>query len=367
MSKPRIFVSSTYYDLKFVRERIENFINDYCFEPILFESDNVFFHPNKNLDTSCYNEVSNCHMMILIIGGRYGSLATTENKEQKKDNYEQQYVSITRKEYETAINKGIPVMIFIEQNVYTEYRTYQTNKDTLPPDFKFAYVDDIRVFEFISFLDQNAIKQFNKVDEIEHYFANQVSGMMLSYLLDLQREKESKEIKAVVNEINVLSQSMQVMLNSIGEKVLGREQDRYKALLAEQNRVIIDFFIGIFDENTSWDMVDYSSEDLCNIPIDDICKILMTTLFNKQKIDNVMKEEDMIKRYYLLRLLVEQVIEDMQNESKSVKIRIKISSPSNFISQLSKVVQLINQDSELKQYFEMRLKEIINNGFNLPF
>ena len=203
MSKPRIFVSSTYYDLKYVRERIEKFINTYCFEPILFESDAVYFHPNKPLDVSCYNEVSNCHIMVLIIGGRYGSLATDENKETKKDNYEKQYVSITRKEYETAINKGIPVMIFIEQNVYTEYRTYQSNKKPLPADFKFAYVDDVRIFEFIASLDQNAIKQFNKVDDIEHYFANQISGMLLSYLTNLQREKESKEIKTAVEQINV--------------------------------------------------------------------------------------------------------------------------------------------------------------------
>ena len=36
MSKPRIFVSSTYYDLKYVRERIEILISDYCFETKLF-------------------------------------------------------------------------------------------------------------------------------------------------------------------------------------------------------------------------------------------------------------------------------------------------------------------------------------------
>lgn len=42
MSKPRVFVSSTYYDLKYVRERLERFISAYCFEPILFEKDEVF-------------------------------------------------------------------------------------------------------------------------------------------------------------------------------------------------------------------------------------------------------------------------------------------------------------------------------------
>ena len=90
MAKPRVFVSSTYYDLKYVRERLERLISSYCFEPILFESDDVFFNPNIKLDASCYKEVENCHMMLLIVGGRYGSLAS-----EQKDQYEENYISIT--------------------------------------------------------------------------------------------------------------------------------------------------------------------------------------------------------------------------------------------------------------------------------
>ena len=117
-----MFVSSTYYDLKYVRERLERFLYTYNMEPILFERDDVYFNPVETIDISCYNEVHNCQMMILIIGGRYGSLAST------KEDYEKKYVSVTQKEYNTAISKGIPVMIFVDSNVYTEYRTYQKNK-----------------------------------------------------------------------------------------------------------------------------------------------------------------------------------------------------------------------------------------------
>ncbi len=85
--KPRVFVSSTYFDLKYVRERIERFIENYNFEPVLFESDNVIFEHNKPLDLSCYNEVKLCHMMILIIGGRYGSIISGENTKEKKEFY----------------------------------------------------------------------------------------------------------------------------------------------------------------------------------------------------------------------------------------------------------------------------------------
>lgn len=68
MAKPRVFISSTYYDLRHVRERIENFLSHFGMDPVLFESDNVTFEFNKPLDISCYNEVRLCHMMILIVG-----------------------------------------------------------------------------------------------------------------------------------------------------------------------------------------------------------------------------------------------------------------------------------------------------------
>lgn len=181
MATPRIFISSTYYDLKYVRERLERFIRSYCFEPILFECDDVFFDPNSKLDESCYKEIENCHMMILIVGGRYGS-----NASDQKDRYEKQYVSITRKEYETARRKGIPVMVFVEQNVFVEYKTFLANKKRMPDGFKYAFVDDARVFDFISILEQGAIKVFDKIDNIEHYISHQIAGMLLSYLKSLQ-------------------------------------------------------------------------------------------------------------------------------------------------------------------------------------
>lgn len=167
-----MFVSSTYYDLKYVRERLERFLYTYNMEPILFERDDVYFNPVETIDISCYNEVHNCQMMILIIGGRYGSLAST------KEDYEKKYVSVTQKEYNTAISKGIPVMIFVDSNVYTEYRTYQKNKHSLPDNFKFAYVDDLQVFEFIASVEQQAIKTFSRIEDIEQV-CSEIDGVVV--------------------------------------------------------------------------------------------------------------------------------------------------------------------------------------------
>ena len=67
--KPKIFVSSTYYDLKYAREDLSNFINGYKFEPILFENGDIGYEPGKPLDESCYSNISKSDMVILLIGG----------------------------------------------------------------------------------------------------------------------------------------------------------------------------------------------------------------------------------------------------------------------------------------------------------
>ena len=100
--KPRVFESSSYYDLKHVRERFESFIGNYGFEPVLFESGQVAFERGKNIDISCYNEVKLCNLMILIIGARFGTLISKEFTKDSKLSYQQEHISFTRKEFEAA-------------------------------------------------------------------------------------------------------------------------------------------------------------------------------------------------------------------------------------------------------------------------
>ena len=126
---PRAFVSSTYFDLKHVRERIEKFIHNYGFEPILFESDKVTYQHGKEIDHSAYYEVGLCHIMILIVGGRYGSPSSQSQQTEERRLYDEDYISITRKEFETAIQKNIPILIFVDKNVYAEYHTYKANQE----------------------------------------------------------------------------------------------------------------------------------------------------------------------------------------------------------------------------------------------
>lgn len=91
MATPRVFISSTCYDLKYIRENLKYFIRTLGYEPILSEEGDVFYNPSLHTHEACLSEVSSCQMLVLIIGGRYGG----EFKESVK--------SITNFEYEAAV------------------------------------------------------------------------------------------------------------------------------------------------------------------------------------------------------------------------------------------------------------------------
>src|SRR6266849_2723784 len=101
MARPRVFVSSTYYDLKHLRSSLENFVESLGFDAVLSEKGKIAYTPDVPLDESCYREVGTSDIFVLIIGGRYGSEASSGKTDVQKTFYER-YNSITRAEYRSA-------------------------------------------------------------------------------------------------------------------------------------------------------------------------------------------------------------------------------------------------------------------------
>ncbi len=228
--KPKVFVSSTYYDLKYIRENIEKLLNDMGFESILFESGDVTFEHDKPMDTSCYKEVSNSNMLILIVGGRYGSKASSMSEDEYVNKYEKYYTSVTKKEFLTARERGIPIYVFIESNVLTEYETFKKNRDIYyqleknnsAKKMSFAYVDSVNVFEFINdlYLTGLPIFRFNRYEDIEYQFRSQVSGLLYLYLESLVTKKTDRKVSESVDSMRNLIERIEKMVQKVGEKVL---------------------------------------------------------------------------------------------------------------------------------------------------
>ncbi|WP_371194065.1 HAD-IB family phosphatase [Glaciecola sp. SC05] len=177
MAKPRIFVSSTYVDLKDIRGELARFIEEHGYEPVVFEKDSVPFGLNETLEESCYEEVTKCSMVILIIKSRFGSSSMMASGDKR-------HFSITRNEYATAIREGIPAFVFIDINTFSEYQTYSSQENRKRFVFKHMENKNLALFieEVCSEGNMRFIYQFNDLDSIKETLKKQWAGLFNKYL-----------------------------------------------------------------------------------------------------------------------------------------------------------------------------------------
>lgn len=237
--KPRIFVSSTFYDLKYVREDLSNFIKAHDFEPIMFEDGDIGYTPGRALDRACYETMHSADMVLLIIGGNYGSPAEGEVKDEFKE-----YISITRNEFKAAVSEGIPIYVFIDSKVYVEYEIYEMNYEEIEhgaTKINFKNVKDINVFRFIreiKNLGDLPITGFDKIVQIKDFLSKQWSDMFKKYLAILKDNNNNENIKSAVEDMNLLARKMNLMLESMGKKILTENNsDEYDKVVMSQRIV----------------------------------------------------------------------------------------------------------------------------------
>ena len=108
MAAPRVFISSTYYDLKHVRNDIGDFIRSLGYTPVMHDRGGVAYTQTDTIENSCYSELTTCDIVICIIGNHFGTQASTGD------------FSITMEELRTAIKNKKKIYIFIAKDVYIE-------------------------------------------------------------------------------------------------------------------------------------------------------------------------------------------------------------------------------------------------------
>ena len=67
MAAPRVFISSTYYDLKHVRNDIGDFIRSLGYTPVMHDRGGVAYTQTDTIENSCYSELTTCDIVICII------------------------------------------------------------------------------------------------------------------------------------------------------------------------------------------------------------------------------------------------------------------------------------------------------------
>ena len=198
MAKPRVFVSSTFYDLRQVREDLDRFISELGYEAVLHEAGDIAYGKDSPPEGYVPREIKLCDILVCVMGGRYG----TESQDQPGS-------SITQLELKTALENQVQVFVFIEQGVYSEYRTYLLNKATSGMNYRF--VDDQRVYEFIEEVHKlpknNPITPFQTASDIIEFLRNQWAGLFQRFLQDQQRLQEIRaldEMKSVAGTLGQL-------------------------------------------------------------------------------------------------------------------------------------------------------------------
>ena len=184
MAVPRVFISSTYYDLKEVRNTIGNFVTNMGYEAIMHERAGVAYTQDKPLEEDCYHELASCDIVVCVIGSKFGSQSSLNE------------FSVTMNEVKNAIKHKKKVYIFIARDMFIENKTYEQNKDNT--SFKSAYTDDLRIHNFILELRNNVkihvVESFETTDDIVRVLKNQFAGLFQNLLARDASVTESKTV-----------------------------------------------------------------------------------------------------------------------------------------------------------------------------
>ena len=178
MDKLKVFVSSTCYDLSQIRRDIEEFLVHSGYKAILSDSPRNFaIDPFSRTLENCLQSVRESSALLLVVGGRYGSIQDGTVR------------SITNMEYDQAMESCVPVLTFVDNVVWTAKREYDLSGDKAT--FKHSRVDDNRVFEFIDQLTHapygDWIFPFTTAQEIVTTAKIQLSYLFASSLKEQKR------------------------------------------------------------------------------------------------------------------------------------------------------------------------------------
>ena len=212
--KPTVFVSSTCYDLKQIRQDLEHFLKDELgFEPMLSETSSFPVDPQLGTIDNCTRNVDeHADIFVLIIGCRYG-MVTDSGK------------SITNLEYLHAKQKNIPIYVFIDKPILSNIQIWRDN----PAGTFTALVDNPKIFEFV-----DSIRSVEKwTYPYEH--ANDIITTLRSQFAYLFRE--SLTVRSLLKQ-SKLSNNLRSLsgeaLNIFLTKPIGWEFRLFSAVLSNE-------------------------------------------------------------------------------------------------------------------------------------
>jgi len=253
MPAPRIFVSSTCYDLGVVRSELHSFIIDIGYEPHMSEYSDLLFDPRLHTQTSCLQEIEGCDLLIVIIGRRFGGkgipaalkaidFSPVEVSSLSVDVLKsKENLSITQLEVFKAIEKNVPVFAFVDSGVLNDHFTYEKNKDKpVISDIEFPNIDKQEtaryIFEFINFVRHrssgNSIIGFSHLDDIRTHLRKQWAALFQRLLYEQRvKREEARRIDYIANQIADIKTAIFASLSTSQLKDTARGAIQFRGLV----------------------------------------------------------------------------------------------------------------------------------------
>lgn len=253
MPAPRIFVSSTCYDLGVVRSELRSFIDDIGYEPHMSEYSDLLFDPRIHTQTSCLQEIDGCDLLIVIIGRRFGgksipaaikavdfsaieSASISTEVLKSKEN-----LSITQLEVLKAIEKNVPVFAFVDAGVLNDHFTYEKNKDkSVATEIEYPNVERQEtaryIFEFINFIRHrssgNSVIGFTHLDDIRVHLRKQWAALFQRLLYEQRfKREEARRIDFLANQIADIKTAIFASLSTSQLKDTARGAIQFRGLV----------------------------------------------------------------------------------------------------------------------------------------
>lgn len=199
MARPRVFVSSTCFDLGVIRSELRPFISSMGYEPIMSDYSDILYDPRSHTHDSCIKEVPSCDVLILILGQRFGGTATESalegfdfealTKASGKPSIleDKEKLSITQLEVLKAVENSIPIYAYVDEKVYHDHLVYEKNKhdEEIIARINFPSIQKREtaryIFEFINFLSHrvqnNSIIPYSRLEDIKSNLVSQWSQL----------------------------------------------------------------------------------------------------------------------------------------------------------------------------------------------
>lgn len=253
MANLKVFVSSTCYDMQAIRAQLRSLLLSFGYEPVMSDQADVIYDPRIHTHTSCLREVSNCDVVVLVVGSRFGGATVPKALEtidldrltdlSRADRFgeDKTRISITQAEVLQAIQMRVPVFAFVDSGVMRDHLTYEKNKNKpIIGQIEFSSIDKADtapyIFEFINFLrlrnENNSIFEFARFEDLENQLKKQWAGLF-QRLLNEQREKglETRRIDHLTSQIADLKAAVLSSIPNDNLKATAKGAIRFRTML----------------------------------------------------------------------------------------------------------------------------------------